>query len=249
MATYLASVQIGRYDEVVTRRRPGAQRGAAAGPAAQERRTRLRPAARDDDGVRATASGPTRSPTTPSSSPTTSSRSRSRRRACRSSGRTTSTGGAATSGWSRTSWRTSGSATASPSPTGATSGCNEGFACYAEWLWSEASGGRAAAAHAREWHAHAGGDAARTSSSPTRAPARMFDDRVYKRGALTAARAARSGRRRALLRAAARLDGAAPARDGDAPRSSSSWPRGTPAQTSRRSSPRGCTAPPSPTST
>ena len=79
-------------------------------------------------------------------------------------------------------------------------------------------------------------------------PARMFDERVYKRGALTLHALRASDRRRALLRAAARLDGAAPARDGDAPRSSSSWPSGTPARTSRRSSPRGCTGPPSPTS-
>ncbi len=38
---------------------------------------------------------------------------------------------------------------------------NEGFATYAEWLWSEASGGRAAAAHAREWHARGRGAAGR----------------------------------------------------------------------------------------
>ena len=44
--------------------------------------------------------------------PTTTWRSRSRRRACRSSAPTTSTGGARTSGWSPTSWPTSGSATA-----------------------------------------------------------------------------------------------------------------------------------------
>jgi aminopeptidase N len=61
---------------------------------------------------------------------------------------------------------------------------NEGFATYAEWLWSEASGGRSVAAHATQWHA-------------TIAPLRgafvladpgldnLFDQRVYKRGALT----------------------------------------------------------------
>ena len=38
---------------------------------------------------------------------------------------------------------------------------NEGFATYAEWLWSEASGGRTAAAHAREWHAQRRGAAGR----------------------------------------------------------------------------------------
>ena len=124
---------------------------------------------------------------------------------------------------------------------------NEGFATYAEWLWSEASGGRTAAAHAREWHAHV---AAKPADLVLADPgvARMFDERVYKRGALVLHALRAPDRRRALLRAAARLDGAAPARDGDAPRSSSSWPRSTPARTSRRSSPRGCTAPPSPTS-
>ncbi len=60
---------------------------------------------------------------------------------------------------------------------------NEGFATYAEWLWSESSGGRPAAAHAREWHAY-------LATKPSDliladpGPARMFDERVYKRGAL-----------------------------------------------------------------
>lgn len=60
---------------------------------------------------------------------------------------------------------------------------HEGFACYAEWIWSEASGAmnarnRAAAAHRR------------LSAEPQDlrigrpGPADMFDDRVYKRGAL-----------------------------------------------------------------
>lgn len=61
---------------------------------------------------------------------------------------------------------------------------NEGFATYAEWLWSEASGGRSAAAHAAEWH---------TAIAPRRADlvladpgvGSLFDERVYKRGALT----------------------------------------------------------------
>lgn len=60
---------------------------------------------------------------------------------------------------------------------------NEGFATYAEWLWSEASGGRSVAAHAREWHAHV---AAQPADLVLADPgvARMFDERVYKRGAL-----------------------------------------------------------------
>ncbi|WP_448061704.1 M1 family metallopeptidase [Cellulomonas hominis] len=60
---------------------------------------------------------------------------------------------------------------------------HEGFACYAEWLWSQRSGGRSAAACARAaW--------ARLAAQPQDllvgdpGPADMFDDRVYKRGAL-----------------------------------------------------------------
>lgn len=61
---------------------------------------------------------------------------------------------------------------------------NEGFACYAEWLWSEHSGGDTAEVLARAFHQ-------RLSLLPTDiligdpGPADMFDDRVYKRGALT----------------------------------------------------------------
>lgn len=59
---------------------------------------------------------------------------------------------------------------------------NEGFACYAEWLWSEASGGMSAAAHARIHHA-----ALRLTPGQLLigdpGPDSMFDDRVYKRGA------------------------------------------------------------------
>ncbi|WP_315096689.1 M1 family metallopeptidase [uncultured Cellulomonas sp.] len=61
---------------------------------------------------------------------------------------------------------------------------NEGFACYAEWLWSEASGGATADALA-----------ARHRTALSRLPQdlvlsdpgleHVFDDRVYKRGALT----------------------------------------------------------------
>ncbi|WP_157246239.1 M1 family metallopeptidase [Nonomuraea typhae] len=61
---------------------------------------------------------------------------------------------------------------------------HEGFACYAEWLWSEASGGEPAAAHARRWHARlAARPADFVLADP--GPKRLFDDRVYKRGALT----------------------------------------------------------------
>ncbi len=59
---------------------------------------------------------------------------------------------------------------------------NEGFATYAEWLWSEASGGRSAASHAAQWRtAMAGADLAIADPGVDR----MFDPQVYKRGALT----------------------------------------------------------------
>ncbi|HWH01525.1 MAG TPA: M1 family metallopeptidase, partial [Pilimelia sp.] len=61
---------------------------------------------------------------------------------------------------------------------------NEGFASYAEWLWSEASGGPPAGHHALRWHARL---AAQPQDLVLADPGvrRMFDDRVYRRGALT----------------------------------------------------------------
>ena len=61
---------------------------------------------------------------------------------------------------------------------------NEGFACYAEWLWSENSGGPSADTLARQYRR-------RLVALPLDlvlgdpGPELMFDDRVYKRGALT----------------------------------------------------------------
>ncbi|EFQ83930.1 peptidase family M1 [Aeromicrobium marinum DSM 15272] len=60
---------------------------------------------------------------------------------------------------------------------------HEGFACYAEWLWSEESGGESADAHARSHHRRLSGlrqDLVLVDPGPDL----MFDDRVYKRGAL-----------------------------------------------------------------
>ena len=61
---------------------------------------------------------------------------------------------------------------------------NEGFACYAEWLWFEHSAGRPAADSAREHYAEL---AAKPQDLLLSNPGTrdMFDDRVYKRGALT----------------------------------------------------------------
>jgi len=61
---------------------------------------------------------------------------------------------------------------------------HEGFACYSEWLWSQESGGPSADSRARTHHA-------RLAALPQDlvvgdpGPRLMFDDRVYKRGALT----------------------------------------------------------------
>lgn len=61
---------------------------------------------------------------------------------------------------------------------------HEGFACYAEWLWSEHSGGPSADELARRYHRQlAALPQDLVLADP--GPADMFDDRVYKRGALT----------------------------------------------------------------
>jgi aminopeptidase len=61
---------------------------------------------------------------------------------------------------------------------------NEGFACYAEWLWSEESGGSSADQHATSTRRRL---AALPQDLVIADPGvkLMFDDRVYKRGALT----------------------------------------------------------------
>lgn len=60
---------------------------------------------------------------------------------------------------------------------------NEGFACYSEWIWSENSGGATAHTEATRHHARLSSLAQDlVLSDPT--PEIMFDDRVYKRGAL-----------------------------------------------------------------
>ena len=60
---------------------------------------------------------------------------------------------------------------------------HEGFACYAEWLWSEASGSSTAADRARTaWRGLSASPQDIVVGNP--GPDDMFDDRVYKRGAL-----------------------------------------------------------------
>ncbi|MBV9594129.1 MAG: M1 family metallopeptidase [Actinobacteria bacterium] len=60
----------------------------------------------------------------------------------------------------------------------------EGFACYAEWLWSEQSGGQSANEHARR-HWKRLSDLPQDIVISDPGASRMFDDRLYKRGALT----------------------------------------------------------------
>ncbi len=61
---------------------------------------------------------------------------------------------------------------------------HEGFACYAEWLWSERSDGQSADEHARRNHRRLSGlEQDLLLADP--GPDLMFDDRLYKRGALT----------------------------------------------------------------
>lgn len=61
---------------------------------------------------------------------------------------------------------------------------HEGFACYSEWLWSEASGRQGVVERARKaWEGLAGQEQDLVLTDPGAAD--MFDDRLYKRGALT----------------------------------------------------------------
>lgn len=60
---------------------------------------------------------------------------------------------------------------------------HEGFACYAEWIWSQESGTMTAAERAyAAWRKLKSGPQDLVVGDP--GPERMFDDRVYKRGAL-----------------------------------------------------------------
>ena len=60
---------------------------------------------------------------------------------------------------------------------------HEGFACYAEWIWSEEAGVMTVARRAATaWRKLAAGKQDLLVGDP--GPELMFDDRVYKRGAL-----------------------------------------------------------------
>jgi aminopeptidase N len=60
---------------------------------------------------------------------------------------------------------------------------HEGFACYAEWIWAEASGGLSAHANALQ-HRQEVDRLPKNLVVADPGPHDMFDDRVYKRGAL-----------------------------------------------------------------
>ncbi|GAB3307368.1 M1 family peptidase [Epidermidibacterium keratini] len=62
---------------------------------------------------------------------------------------------------------------------------HEGFACYAEWLWSEHAGVQSANERAAHHYARMVATQGPELVLSEPGPALMFDDRVYKRGALT----------------------------------------------------------------
>ena len=143
MATYLATVQIGRYEID----RDGAGRtGAAARRRCRIRsrpgcRGRLRPPAADDGAASPSCSGRYPFAATPSSSPTTSWRSRSRRKGLSIFGANHVDG----EPHARAARRPrAGAPVVRQQPDRrrvAAHLAHEGFACYAEWLWSEEAGG------------------------------------------------------------------------------------------------------------
>ena len=61
---------------------------------------------------------------------------------------------------------------------------NEGFACYSEWIWAEAAGGPTAEESAREHYDELAGKPQDLHIADP-GPVDMFDDRLYKRGAIT----------------------------------------------------------------
>jgi aminopeptidase N len=61
---------------------------------------------------------------------------------------------------------------------------NEGFATYAEWLWSEESGGLSVTELARQWRRRLE-ELPETLEIGDPGESHLFDERVYKRGALT----------------------------------------------------------------
>ena len=188
MATYLATVQIGRYDASSTdgARRPDARRRS------RRRRlpdgtTRRSAASREmlETFIAAVRPLPVRRPT-PSWSPTTTSRSRWSRRRCRPSARNF-----LPPDWDAErlvahelshQWFGNSLTLASLA---ATSGCTRASPATPSGSGPRSRADDARTSGPREHHAAARASSTRTSCSPTPGPELMFDDRVYKRGALT----------------------------------------------------------------
>ena len=124
---------------------------------------------------------------------------------------------------------------------------HEGFACYAEWLWSEDSGGPQRRRLGTALPPAAAPTRRRTCCWPTPGPRDMFDDRVYKRGALTLHALRRHHRRRQLLCAASGLDARATATAPRSPTTSPGWPPTTPTSRCGRCGRPGCIRRTSPT--
>ena len=187
MATYLATVQIGRYRDWTAE--PALtdvplRLFAPADLDADGFDGRLRPAARDARGLhRAVRPLPVRR-RTPWWSPATTSRSRSSRRPCRRSAATTCAATGTPPGWSRTSSPTSGSATRSRWRAGRTSGCTRASPATASGCGRRSRAASPPTTRAqRHWKRLADLDQDLLLADP--GPDLMFDDRVYKRGALT----------------------------------------------------------------
>ena len=116
---------------------------------------------------------------------------------------------------------------------------HEGFACYAEWLWSEHSGGPKAAELARQHHQRLP-PRRRICCSAIRGRA-TCSTTGFTNGGADPARAARHHRRRQVLRAAAGLDHPASVTARSSPTTSPVWPPTTPTFRCDLCGRRGCT--------